>query len=117
MSRDVKELCGVEKPAVAMAHLPRLPGTPLYDEVGGPGAIVDSVARDVEILTGSGFDAILFCNEGDRPYQLKATMEGVAMMARVVSEVAPRDRRSVLTTSGMRRQPWPSALSRAPRSF
>ena len=88
----MKELFGVEKPAVAMAHLPRLPGTPLYDEVGGPGAIVDSVARDVEILTGSGFDAILFCNEGDRPYQLKATMEGVAMMARVVSEVAPRDR-------------------------
>ena len=88
----MKELFGVEKPAVAMAHLPPLPGTPLYDEVGGPGAIVDSVARDVEILTGSGFDAILFCNEGDRPYQLKATMEGVAMMARVVSEVAPRDR-------------------------
>jgi membrane complex biogenesis BtpA family protein len=92
MSRDVKELFGVEKPAIAMAHLPPLPGTPLYDEVGGPGAIVDSVARDVEILTRSGFDAILFCNEGDRPYQLKATMEGVAMMARVVAEVAPRDR-------------------------
>src|SRR5215208_4974494 len=75
-----------------MAHLPPLPGTPLYDDVGGPGAIVEAVGRDVEILTQAGFDAVLFCNEGDRPYQLKATFEGVAMMARVVAEVAPRDR-------------------------
>lgn len=92
MPSDLKELFGVDKPVVAMAHLPPLPGTPLYDEVGGPGAIVESVARDVELLRLVGFDAILFCNEGDRPYQLKATLEGVAMMARVVTEVAPRDR-------------------------
>jgi membrane complex biogenesis BtpA family protein len=92
MSLDVAELFGVHKPVIAMAHLPPLPGTPLYDEVAGPQAIVDSVRRDVEILTSSGFDGIMFCNEGDRPYQLKATFEGVAMMARVVAEVAPRDR-------------------------
>jgi membrane complex biogenesis BtpA family protein len=92
MSFDLKEVFGTEKPVVAMAHLPPLPGTPLYDEVGGAAAIVESVRRDVEILTGAGFDAILFCNEGDRPYQLKGTFEGVAMMARVVAEIAPRDR-------------------------
>jgi membrane complex biogenesis BtpA family protein len=92
MARDLKELFGVEKPVVAMAHLPPLPGTPLYDEAGGPDAIVNSVRRDVAILTDSGFDGILFCNEGDRPYQLQATFEGVGMMARVVAEVAPRDR-------------------------
>jgi hypothetical protein len=86
------QLFGVKKPAIAMAHLPPLPGTPLYDEAGGPNAIVESVARDVDILVEVGFDAVLFCNEGDRPYQLKATLEGVAMMARVVAEVAPRDR-------------------------
>jgi membrane complex biogenesis BtpA family protein len=92
MSLDLRALFGVEKPVVAMAHLPPMPGTPLYDEAGGPDAIVESVGRDVEILTQSGFDAILFCNEGDRPYQLQATLEGVAMMARVVAQVAPRDR-------------------------
>jgi membrane complex biogenesis BtpA family protein len=92
MPLDLQALFGVEKPVVAMAHLPPLPGTPLYDEAGGPSAIVESVRRDVEILSRSGFDAILFCNEGDRPYQLQATLEGVAMMARVVAEVAPRDR-------------------------
>jgi uncharacterized protein len=92
VSLDLKQLFGVDKPAVAMAHLPPMPGTPLYDESGGPAAIVESVARDVEHLVGAGFDAILFCNEGDRPYQLQASLEGVAMMARVVAEVAPSDR-------------------------
>jgi membrane complex biogenesis BtpA family protein len=92
MAVDLKGLFGVEKPIVAMAHLPPLPGTPLYEESGGPDAIVESVARDVEILTRAGVDGILFCNEGDRPYQLQASTEGVAMMARVVAEVAPRDR-------------------------
>lgn len=92
MPLDLQGLFGIEKPVVAMAHLPPLPGTPLYDEQGGPDAIVESVRRDVEILSRTGFDAILFCNEGDRPYQLQATLEGIAMMARVVTEVAPRDR-------------------------
>jgi membrane complex biogenesis BtpA family protein len=92
VSLNPRDLFGVDKPAIAMAHLPPLPGTPLYDEGGGPTAIVESVSRDVEILTASGFDASLFCNEGDRPYQLQASFEGVAMMARVVAEVAPHDR-------------------------
>jgi membrane complex biogenesis BtpA family protein len=92
MPFQVADLFGVDKPAIAMAHLPPLPGTPLYDDEGGADAIVESVRRDVEILLRSGFDGILFCNEGDRPYQLKATFEGVAMMARVVAEVAPSDR-------------------------
>jgi membrane complex biogenesis BtpA family protein len=82
---------GVDKPVIAMAHLSPLPGTPLYDQAGGPEAIVEAVRRDVEILKRSGFDAVLFCNEGDRPYQLSASLEGVAMMARVVAEVAPPD--------------------------
>jgi membrane complex biogenesis BtpA family protein len=92
MPLDLKALFGVEKPVIAMAHLPPLPGTPLYDDAGGPDAIVESVRRDVEILTRSGFDGIMFCNEGDRPYQLTAGFEGVAMLARVVAECAPDDR-------------------------
>ena len=92
MHFDLQALFGTEKPAVAMAHLPPLPGTPLYDEAGGPAAIVEAVRRDVGLLLQAGFDGILFCNEGDRPYQLRASLEGVAMMARVVAEVAPDDR-------------------------
>ena len=37
MPPNLKDLLGVDKPVVAMAHLPPLPGTPLYDEVGGRG--------------------------------------------------------------------------------
>src|SRR5439155_11834772 len=55
-------------------------------------AILAAVGGDVESLRNASFDAILFCNEGDRPYTLKASFEGVATMARVVAEVAPRDR-------------------------
>jgi uncharacterized protein len=80
---------GVDKPLVAMAHVPPLPGTPLYDATAGVKGLIEHVRRDTEILVQSGFDAILFCNEGDRPYELKAGLEASAVMARVVSECRP----------------------------
>jgi membrane complex biogenesis BtpA family protein len=79
------ELFGREQPVIAMAHLPPLPGTPLYDETSGVGGIVDAVRADLEILLAAGV-------EGDRPYGLQAGSEGVAVLARVVTELAPRDR-------------------------
>jgi membrane complex biogenesis BtpA family protein len=86
------DLFAVEKPVIAMAHLPPLPGTPLYDEEAGVPGIVDAVRADVDILLAAGVDGILFCNEGDRPYSLKGGVEGAALLARVVTELAPRDR-------------------------
>jgi membrane complex biogenesis BtpA family protein len=83
---------GVEKPVIVMAHLPPLPGTPLYDRVNGVKGIVDAVKRDVQILLEADVDAVMFCNEGDRPYQFKAGPEGAAVLARVVTECAPTDR-------------------------
>jgi membrane complex biogenesis BtpA family protein len=79
----------VNKPLVAMAHLPALPGTPLYDARGGVTAIVDRVHSDVDILVSAGFDAIMFCNENDRPYQLRGGPDSAAVMARVVTECRP----------------------------
>lgn len=72
-----------------MAHLPPLPGTPLYDEALGVPALVAAVQRDVDILVDAGFDAILFCNEGDRPYQLRAGLEAAATLSRVITECRP----------------------------
>jgi membrane complex biogenesis BtpA family protein len=37
-------------------------------------------------------DAIMFCNEDDRPYSFKADLEAVAVMARVITELRPTDR-------------------------
>src|SRR5581483_7323513 len=53
---------------------------------------VDAVEADLATLLAAEFDAVMFCNEGDRPYALTAGPEGVAAMTRVVAELAPRDR-------------------------
>ena len=69
----LKDRIGTDKPVIAMAHLLPLPGAPLYDADGGMQAIVDHVARDIEALQAGGVDAIMFGNEGDRPYLLEAS--------------------------------------------
>jgi uncharacterized protein len=74
---------------IGMAHLPPLPGAPLYDAAKGMDGIRRWVQRDIAALICGGVDAIMFCNEGDRPYRLKAGPETIAAMAAVVGEVAP----------------------------
>lgn len=91
MARSMKDIFGVEKPVIAMAHVPAMPGTPLYDAEAGTEAIVEAVRRDVEHLVAGGVDAVMFCNENDRPYQLKAGLEASAMLGRVVAECRPRN--------------------------
>jgi membrane complex biogenesis BtpA family protein len=84
-------LFSARKPLIAMVHLPPTPGTPLYDAAGGVQAIVDHVRADLEHLLGAGFDAVMYCNEGDRPYTFHAGYEGVSTLSRVVTETAPAD--------------------------
>lgn len=86
------ELFGTAQPIIAMAHFPPLPGTPLYDEQGGVDAIIEAMRTDLAALLDGGVDAVMFCNEGDRPYQLKAPPEAIAVMSRVVAELHPTDR-------------------------
>ena len=81
----LESVFGGRKPVIAMAHLPPLPGSPLYDAAGGMNAIVDYVARDLEALQAAGVDAILFGNEGDRPYLTTASPESLAAMTAVVT--------------------------------
>lgn len=80
---------GPEKPLIAMAHIAALPGTPLYDAARGIQGIIDDLRRDVDVLAAGGFDAVLFCNENDRPYVLHAALPSAALMARVVTECRP----------------------------
>jgi uncharacterized protein len=88
----LKDLFGVHKPVIAMAHFRPLPGTPLYDEKRGVEGILEAMRDDVRALLDGGVDAILFCNEGDRPYTLHAPLEAVAIMSRIIAEVRPTDR-------------------------
>ncbi|MGB8179214.1 MAG: BtpA/SgcQ family protein [Acidimicrobiales bacterium] len=92
MSRFRSLFPEVAKPLIAMAHVPPLPGTPLYDANAGVQGLIDQVKRDTALLLEGGFDAVLFCNEGDRPYQLSAGLEAAAVMTRVATECRPTDR-------------------------
>ena len=83
----IEQTFGSLKPIVAMVHFPPLPGSPRYDAKGGMSAIIDSIAADIERLIGGGVDAVMFGNEGDRPYLTKATPETIAAMAAGIQAV------------------------------
>lgn len=91
-SQYLARLFGVEKPVIAMAHLPALPGTPRYDPKQTIAQVIEQVGADVERLLAAGVDSVMFCNEDDRPYQIKAGPEAIAFMTRIVTELRPKDR-------------------------
>lgn len=91
MNPLLMEMFGVDKPIIAMAHLPAMPGTPHYDSKRDVDGIVESVRRDIGHLLQAGVNAILFCNEDDRPYSFNVGFEAVAVMTRVITEVRPPD--------------------------
>lgn len=76
-----------DKTIVGMAHMLPLPGTPFFDRDGGLARIRDAVLADIEALQAGGIDAIMFGNEGDRPYTTDSPMETVAAMAALVGEL------------------------------
>ena len=86
---SLEERFGTVKPVIAMVHFPGLPGRPRHDRDAGRGRLLDVVGRDLEVLQEAGVDAVLFCNENDRPYQLRAGLESAAAMTRVVTECRP----------------------------
>jgi membrane complex biogenesis BtpA family protein len=79
------DLFGKPKAIIAMAHFPPMPGQPLHDSSGGVQALLDAVGHDIEILAHSGVDAVMFCNEGDRPYRTRVGPEVPAVMASVIT--------------------------------
>ena len=92
MNDLLEKMFGKKKPIIAMAHFLPLPGTPLYNPEIGVKGMVKSMREDVKKLLDNGVDGIMFCNEGDRPYTLKADLEAVSVMTRVITELAPTDR-------------------------
>lgn len=77
------------KAVIGMAHIGALPGAPLHDGDGGMSRLVDEVIADIEKLQAGGVDAIMFGNENDRPYLLKATPESIAAMTAVIAAARP----------------------------
>lgn len=84
MKENFKRVLGNKKPAIAMVHLSALPGSPLYDAEGGVDAIIEAARSDLQALQAAKFDAVMFGNENDRPYELKVDAASMATMAYVI---------------------------------
>jgi uncharacterized protein len=85
----LEQTFGNRKPIIGMVHFQPLPGSPRYHAKGGVDAIVEGAAADIEKLQAGGVDAVMFGNEGDRPYLLKATPESLAAMASAIAALKP----------------------------
>ncbi len=82
-----RRVFGDSKPVIAMVHLGALPGAPLHDGRGGLAALVEGARRDLVALQAAGFDAVMFGNENDRPYEFKVDPASTATMAFVIGQL------------------------------
>ncbi len=87
MNDILEKIIGVKKPVIGMAHFQPLPGNYLYDDDKGVKGIMESIEGSVRALQDGGVDAIMFCNENDRPYSFKASPAAIATMAYVIGHV------------------------------
>ena len=87
MTEKFKKLFKTSKPVIAMVHIGALPGTPLYDAEGGLAALEDGIVKDLVALQQAGFDAVMFGNENDRPYEFQVDTASTATMAYLIGRV------------------------------
>ncbi len=84
---NFKRVFGAGKPVIAMVHLGALPGSPLYDAEAGLAGLLAGVRADLHALQAAGFDAVMFGNENDRPYEFRVDPASTATMAYVIGQV------------------------------
>jgi membrane complex biogenesis BtpA family protein len=87
LSIKLKSIFGDRKPVIAMVHFGALPGAPLYDGKGGLEALLEGCRKDLHALQDAGFDAVMFGNENDRPYEFKVDVASTATMAFVIGQL------------------------------
>ncbi len=78
---------GVAKPVIGMVHLGALPGTPLFDAASGLDGLIAAARADLGALQSAGFDAVMFGNENDRPYEFDVDTASTATMAYVIGRL------------------------------
>lgn len=89
MTASFRKVFGEKKPAIAMVHFGALPGAPLYDDKAGLAGLVAGARKDLAALQAAGFDAVMFGNENDRPYEFKVDTASTATMAYVIGALRP----------------------------
>ena len=87
MTLNFKRVFGGGKPVIGMVHIGALPGTPLFD----PSLDLVAAARaDLLALQDAGFDAVMFGNENDRPYEFEVDTASTATMAAIIGQLKPQ---------------------------
>lgn len=81
---NFKTVFGAVKPVIGMVHLGALPGSPLYDAGLGVAALLSAARADLRALQAAGFDAVMFGNENDRPYEFAVDTASTATMASII---------------------------------
>lgn len=88
--RNFKAIFGDTKPVIGMVHLGALPGSPLHDVDAGIEGLLDAARKDLEALQRAGFDAVMFGNENDRPYEFAVDTASTATMAFLIGRMRPQ---------------------------
>ena len=76
-----------DKPIIGCLHMMALPGTPYYDPSLSIEDHIERLKKDARILMELGYDAVVFANEGDRPYLGTVGPEIIASYVRIATEV------------------------------
>jgi len=87
MMNNFERVFGDAKPVIGMVHLGALPGSPLFDRQSGIEGLLDAARNDLAALQAAGFDAVMFGNENDRPYELAVDVASTATMACVIGRL------------------------------
>ncbi|MEO0668794.1 MAG: BtpA/SgcQ family protein [Pseudomonadota bacterium] len=86
MTENFGRVFGTTKPVIGMVHIGALPGAPLHD----PSLDLLAAARaDLHALQDAGFDAVMFGNENDRPYEFQVDTASIAAMAYLIGQLKP----------------------------
>ena len=81
MTANFRRVFGETKPVIGMVHIGALPGTPLFDPAVD---LVEGARADLVALQDAGFDAVMFGNENDRPYEFQVDTASTATMAALI---------------------------------
>ena len=85
--QNFRRVFGDGKPVIAMVHLGALPGAPLHDAKAGLEGLVSAARADLQALQAAGFDAVMFGNENDRPYEFNVDPASTATMGYVIGRL------------------------------
>ena len=88
LMKEHKEVFKVDKPIIGCLHMMALPGTPFHDEKVTLEDQIIRLKKDAKIFMDLGFDAVVFANEGDRPYLNTVGPEIISCYTKIATEVS-----------------------------